>query len=341
MANDSRIAFFIELLKSNKTPASMTLRAEPTAIRAFFKEIGASNNRSLKSLDLCGCKLGDDVGIEVGRHMLLSFWREHCARDKAAGRQCPPLGHHHRHRHQDHVVALQVGTCLKTNKGLQRLDLDHNQIGPKALAAIAVGLQSNDTLVSLSLEHNPLTGELPAGGSGTDDSSLVDLSGVAALSEALKTNTSVKSLNLFQVGLTQNGGTLVMQAVEGNAHLESVQLSGNDGCDVFDLRRITDKLRANVAAHAAARAAGKQDRAVARKAEAEAEDEAEAKASADAEVAWVERERKEREDRRAALAFEEFRKDRLAQLQRETDEKARQARLKAEAEEKAKKAKKK
>jgi hypothetical protein len=229
-------------------------------------------------------------------------------------------------------VGIEVGNCLKLNRTLHRVDLDHNRLGPKSLAAIAAGLQSNASLVSLSLEHNPLAG---------DDPTLPDHAGFAALSEALKTNRSLLSLNLFQVSLGGPGGKLLREGVEGNPALRTLQLSGLDGAESADLSAITDRLRANCAAHTAGQAAAKTQRAADRRLAAEKEAADEAKAAEEAEVAWVEAERVGRQAARDAADFEAYRKDRLAGMQREVDERARKVRLAAEAEEKAKKAKKK
>jgi hypothetical protein len=116
VAASPQLAFFIEQLRANATAPDMVVRDRPVGIRAFLKAAIATGNHSLQSLDLVGCALGDDVGVEVG-------------------------------------------ALIRVNKGLRRIDLDNNNFGPKSLAAIALGLQSNATLVALSLEHNRLTGE--------------------------------------------------------------------------------------------------------------------------------------------------------------------------------------
>lgn len=59
-------------------------------------------------------------------------------------------------------VGEALGRMLATNTTLRRLDLDNNHLGPKSLSAIADGLARNprSALISLSLERNPLTGEV-------------------------------------------------------------------------------------------------------------------------------------------------------------------------------------
>ena len=116
VSGSPQLTFFLEQLRANATAPDMTVRDRPVGIRAFLKAATAAGNVSLQSLDLVGCGLGDDVGVEVG-------------------------------------------ALIRVNKGLRRIDLDYNAFGPKTLAAIALGLQANSTLQSLSLEHNRLTGE--------------------------------------------------------------------------------------------------------------------------------------------------------------------------------------
>ncbi len=236
-----------------------------------------------------------------------------------------------------------MGACLKTNTSLQRLDLDHNRIGPKSLAAIAAGLQSNRALVALSLESNPLTGEVPPPPPGAPPAELADiadLTGVAALAEALKGNATLASLNLFQTGLTRRGGGLLREGVEGSGGLVALQVSPHDGVADEDLAAMVAHLRANGARGAEAAAAGKRERAAARRVAAEAAAAKAAAAVAAGEAEWVAAEVAAREAARAAAEFEAYRRDRMAELERETAEKVRQARLKEEAEAKAKKAKK-
>jgi hypothetical protein len=63
VADDKRVAFWIDLLRHDATPSDMALRVDPIAARAFIKS--AVKNSSLQGLDMCGCQLQDDVGVEV------------------------------------------------------------------------------------------------------------------------------------------------------------------------------------------------------------------------------------------------------------------------------------
>ena len=61
---DKRVAFWIDLLGHDATPPDMILRVDPVAFRAFVKAM-LPRNSSLRSLDACGSKLHDDVGVQV------------------------------------------------------------------------------------------------------------------------------------------------------------------------------------------------------------------------------------------------------------------------------------
>ncbi len=62
--SDKRVAFWIDLLQRDATPPDMVLRVDPVAFRAFVKAM-IPGNTSLRSLDACGSKLQDDVGVQV------------------------------------------------------------------------------------------------------------------------------------------------------------------------------------------------------------------------------------------------------------------------------------
>ena len=300
LSKDNQMVFNIELLQHNRTPADMILRGAPIAIRAFIKAITATNNTSLKSLDLCQCFLGDDVGIEIG-------------------------------------------TCIKMNKHIQRIELDFNNLGPKSLTAIAVGLQNNTTLKSLSIEHNPLT--------GIDPVQNIDLSGYVALSEALKKNNTLLTLNLFQTGISHAGGKLLCEGVVGGeneyhiplhteCHLHTLQCSNYDGIHVFDMDKLTNKIRDTGHKHYESIRHSKIERAKHRLMDEEkiAKQYEEEKAKLEAE--WIEKEKASRKAARDAADFDAYRAERMAMLEREVAEKQRKQKLAEEAAAKEKKAKK-
>jgi hypothetical protein len=315
VAQSPLISLFIDQLKSNTTAPDLVLREKPTAIRAFVKAAIASNNTSMHCLDVIGCNLGDDVGVEIG-------------------------------------------ALIRVNKGLKKLDLDQNLFGPKTLAAISLGLQSNNTLQTLSIEHNRLTGEAQysqaAVAAAADeaepgatknpikDEYLPDLTGIAALTTTLKEiNRSLSTLNLFQTGVTETGGHLIADALVENTSLKSVLLSSNDGINAVDFVLISSALDRNISEINRHQIDGKAERAQARRDQVRKEMEETAKSANEAEERWIQNEKDQRKRVRDDAEFEAYRKARLAALERENQEKLRKERLKAEAEEAAKKAKKK
>lgn len=65
VASDKRVSFWMDLVRSNATPAEMVWRIEPMAARALCKAV--ASNTSLRAIDICNAKLRDDVGITLGR----------------------------------------------------------------------------------------------------------------------------------------------------------------------------------------------------------------------------------------------------------------------------------
>jgi len=263
VAANPQFAFWMDLLRANATPASMTIRAEPVAVRAFMKVLGT--NTSLASLDLCNCRLQDDVGAEIGN-------------------------------------------MLATNTGLVRLDLDYNALGAKSLDAIATGLRSNRTLQSLSLEHNPLTG---------DDG--MDVSRVLAFAAALPACRTLTSLNLYGTRLGRRGGRALAEALPECPGLMCMQLSTTDEMDVADLAAITDTLRDNARAAAEAAAAGKAMRAAARRVAAEKKKVEDELAMRAAEEAWLVAQKAGREKARIDAVTKALSDERRAEMEREVE----------------------
>merc|ERR1719231_551014 len=89
-------------------------------------------------------------------------------------------------------------------------------------------------LCSLSLEGNNLTA------SGNDQSGIIELA------NALKTNQTLKVLQLRQNQITAQGGDAFVHAIEANQSLTLVDLSGNDpSLSVEQLRRIDAAVHRN------------------------------------------------------------------------------------------------
>jgi hypothetical protein len=250
---------------------------------------------------------------------------------------------------------------LGSNCGIQRLDLDHNQLGPATLTAIADGLASNasSALVSLSLERNPLTGDPPgrdysglrafcvrvlAAGAeddeeeGDEDEDGEGRDGFGRADGRKSKRCRLLNLNLFQTGLRREGGKLLVHALRSNTTLTHLQLAPTDDLDGADLSCITDVLRDNARAAAESSAAAKASRTAARRAAEASRKVAEAEAAAAAEVAWIEAQKAARAAARQRAEEEEALREGRARMEREAEEAERRAKWRAEAEADAKKA---
>ena len=326
VAASPHLAFLIEQLRANATAPDMVVRDRPVGIRAFLKAAVAANNGSMRSLDLCGCALGDDVGVELGNLLKANKSLRRLDLDFNA------LG-------PKSLAAIAVG--LAGNSTLRALSLEHNRLtGEAQYSAAALAAAANAAADTDSMSSSPSSASSAASSAPNYDP---DLAGVAALAGVLRAgqNTTLASLNLFQTGLTAAGGHMLSNAVQHSPSLTSVLLSVADGLDPHDVAAISAKCAANAAARVQEAAAGKAARAEARRQAVAAEAAAKASAASEAEERWIAAERGARERVRADAEFEAYRKARLAVLERENQEKVRKERLKAEAEEKAKKAKKK
>ena len=87
----------------------------------------------------------------------------------------------------DHA-GCYLARILKRNNILKKIELDNNKLSVKSCQAFGESLQCNDSLVYLSLDSNPLlNAENPH-----------DLAGIRALTDALRINRTLTSLNLWR-----------------------------------------------------------------------------------------------------------------------------------------------
>lgn len=87
----------------------------------------------------------------------------------------------------DHAGSY-LARILKRNNTIKKLELDNNFLGPNSFQAFGESLKSNTTLSYLSLDSNPICNGNVIGGMRT-------------MSEALATNTTLVSLNLWRTGI--------------------------------------------------------------------------------------------------------------------------------------------
>lgn len=133
----------------------------------------------------------------------------------------------------DHSGAY-LARILKKNNSLKKIELDNNLLGPHSCMAFGNSLKVNTSLIFLSLDSNPIT----AGG---------DLNGIKTLAEALRVNKYLTTLNLWRTGITSAAGTTLASCIEDNDSLLFCDI-GHNLIDMSDVKRITDKMDANLAA---------------------------------------------------------------------------------------------
>ncbi|KAF9425404.1 hypothetical protein BGZ94_007567, partial [Podila epigama] len=135
-----------------------------------------------------------------------------------------------------------IAEAVRFNRTLNSLSLDMNEMGPKGAAALAIALVSNRHLTHLYLAHNNIGDkglvdlclslhrnrflnhiDLELNHIGQGDSDL----GLKALAKVLKTNSSLRELNLSFNLLSTASIEALASGMAGNTTLESVLL---DNC---------------------------------------------------------------------------------------------------------------
>jgi len=97
-------------------------------------------------------------------------------------------------------VGLELGNMLASNRTLQRLELDYNNLSARSLSAIGLALlQDNATLTSLSLERNPVTTKPPSASKGGGSS--------GAHSHALAKAFGNEDVRQFLLACSRTGAT--------------------------------------------------------------------------------------------------------------------------------------
>lgn len=134
----------------------------------------------------------------------------------------------------DHAGSY-LARILARNKSLKKVELDNNHLGPKALLAFGESLKTNTTLEYLSLESNPVF-------------SIVDnFKGAKAISEALRVNRSLTSLNLWKTGMKEKDGEFIAEALDFNNSILFLDI-GHNSVKMKEMKLIADKLDRNLAA---------------------------------------------------------------------------------------------
>jgi hypothetical protein len=142
------------------------------------------------------------------------------------------------HNLKDHAGSYIARTLIR-NTTLKKIELDNNSLGLNSLLAFGESLKVNKSLVYLSLDSNPIFA------STTDNSK-----GITALCDALKSNKTLTSLNLWRTGLRPVDGEMLASALCHNSSLLFLDI-GHNNVEMKHARIIADKLDANLAAYEA------------------------------------------------------------------------------------------
>jgi len=133
----------------------------------------------------------------------------------------------------DHAGSYLART-LTRNKTLKKIELDNNKLGSKSLLAFGESMKANTSLLYLSLDSNPIF-------SSTND----DIKGAQALSEALKVNKTLTSLNLWRTGMKATDGELLADALGHNKSILFLDI-GHNNVQMREMKKIADKLDVNL-----------------------------------------------------------------------------------------------
>lgn len=108
--------------------------------------------------------------------------------------------------------ATSMAAALVSNRHLTYLYLPHNNIGDQGLVEICESLKRNKSLIGLDLELNNI---------GTGQS----LMGMAALGEVLRTNRTLREINLAYNLFSGDAVSALMRGVAVNSTLESINFT--------------------------------------------------------------------------------------------------------------------
>jgi hypothetical protein len=144
----------------------------------------------------------------------------------------------------DHAGSY-IAAILKRNYSLKKIELDNNHLGVKTCQAFGESLAKNTSLAYLSLDSNPLGNES-------------DHTGIKYLSDALKVNKTLTSLNLWRTGISASGGSILASAIEENTTLLFCDI-GQNNIQMVDVKRIVNQLDSNLRAFEAYERRKRQD----------------------------------------------------------------------------------
>jgi len=161
--------------------------------------------------------------------------------------RCRILAHqlkHNRSLKGLHLCRKQIGddegeellSKLKSNRCLQKLELEGNMLGPKSARKLGELLAVNDQIRVLDIEGNNLT------------NGAQDRVSFFAISDAIKSNTTLLSLNLCSCYLDEQCGQVLVDALMQNHTLINLDVTGNK-LRLEHVREIKAKLEENKRAY--------------------------------------------------------------------------------------------
>lgn len=131
----------------------------------------------------------------------------------------------------DHAGSY-LARILRRNSTLKKIELDNNRLGQKTCLAFGESLLTNTSLVYLSLDSNPLCVD-------------GDHHGFKVLSDSLRVNSTLTSLNLWRTGINSVAGSILAAGLDMNDTILFCDVGHND-LDAKDLKLVIDKLDANL-----------------------------------------------------------------------------------------------
>lgn len=334
VSNDTTLDGWINLVSTDAGPEHMTIRGViPAGIRAFVKALAASGNTTLRSLDMCRCGLGDDVGTCLGA--LLSA-NSALRRLELDGNCLGPMT----------MLALRDGALANPTCALASLSLEgcpvtgeegRDMRGPEALADLIAtyGSGADDSGDDRDVtDGGGEEAESHSHGGGNNEPA--PRTAEAALTPLAPWPRGLLHLNLFNTRLGQEGGAIIAEAVRGSSALQAIQISAFDGVADDDCAAVFRCVARNRALQAERQARHEADLAEAQAARHEAEKEAAQRAALEAEATWLVGQREARKAARLAAAKAAADAEREERIQRELAETRRREKAKAEAEAEAK-----
>jgi len=215
-----------------------------------------------------------------------------------------------------------LALSLCRNKSIKRLELEDCGLGSHAISSFGKLLESNMTLVHISVENNLLCGE-----------DREDFSGISKFFSSLEYNSTLQMLSVWRTGLGQKGGKLLVSSLNANSTLLSVGI----GCNNISQRSERDihaLLERNIALKRKADARLRKARDIERNAQKVVDDALDEEKRRVEEEDWLEERKIERAQAREDLRLEklqlleEEKRRNEEQRQREDDEKNRVEALK-------------